>query len=199
VLSITTAPPAAAKLAYGRSSTLLSLAAGRRILCTALSVLTRAAPSPGKCLAVAATPPSASPRANPTPIRETVPGFRPNVRPSSEIARPGRPMSSTGARSTFSPIERRLSPVARPSPSAKTAPRAPIALAEGFGGPGSRLTRPPSWSTVINSGGLPAGRGIDWISAVSRRTEPRPPTFPSKRITPEASPASIIRRSAPGG
>src|SRR3954454_7861446 len=38
-----------------------------------------------------------------------------------------------------------------------------------------------------------------WSSEVSRRTELRLPTFPSKRITPATSPEEIIRRSAFGG
>src|SRR3954470_4585749 len=160
----------------------------------------RAAPRPGKCLAVAATPPMARPRAKPTPSCDTAARVRANVRPSCSIALPGRPMSRTGARSTLSPIEWRLCPVARPSRSAYAAPRAPITRAEGFGGPGSRLTRPPSWSTEISSGWvIDAGRRMAWSWEVSRRTDLRLPTFPSKRMTPPICPEEIIRRSAFGG
>ena len=75
----------------------------------------------------------------------------------------------------------------------KRGPLAPISCAEGFGGPGRRLTSPPSWSTLTRSGSLD-GLGIACSSRVSLRTDLRPPTFSSKRITPEISPVEIIRR-----
>ena len=127
----------------------------------AASVLTRAAPSPGKCLAVAAIPADPSPPAKATAARDTTAGEEPKIRPSRARADPGRATSATGARSTFAPTERSSRPAAAPAARAAAGPACPSADARRAGGPGSRRTSPPSWSTITSSGtSRAAGRGI---------------------------------------
>ena len=129
---------------------------------TPVSVLRGAAPKPGKCLAVAETPPSRSPRAKAAPKRAAAGAVKPKPRPSACGALSGRTTSTTGARSTFMPAARRVAAVARPSARAtEGVPVAPICGALRVGAPGSRFTLPPSWSTMSSSGARsPGGRGI---------------------------------------
>ncbi len=129
-------------------------------MCTApRSVLAGAAPKPGKCLAVAATPPARSPRVKAAPKRATGPALKPKPRPSACRALSGRTTSTTGARSTFMPAARSVAAVARPSARATDGrPLAAIAGALRDGAPGRRCTLPPSWSTMSSSGARrPAG------------------------------------------
>ena len=83
------------------------------------SVLPRTRPSPGKCLAVVATPAWAIPRRNATPCAATVPGSWPNSRCSAPIGAfcwsvPGGTTSITGARFRLTPACRST----RPQPAA---------------------------------------------------------------------------------
>ena len=75
------------------------------------SVFTVAAPSPGKCFAVGATPPSRIPR---TAAR--VRAATPRSSPANErvaMTEPARGTSATGARFTFTPASRSPRPVER--------------------------------------------------------------------------------------
>ena len=108
--------------------------ATRRRRSAAKSVLTLASPRPGKCFAVAATPPFWSPSANATPTSATTPGSSENARP--EMNEPGAGTSSTGARSTLTPDWARYEAVASPSAEdAAASPSAPSCAGERFGGP----------------------------------------------------------------
>ena len=180
-------------------STRLRVPAERRMVAGRRSVLAEVDPSPGKCLAVAATPSDPRPSANAEPIVPTRPAFEPKARCWSAMKPPARATSSTGARSTLIPWERRLLPVAAPWPRARTAPRAPISAALMLGGPGMRFTRPPSWSIeTITGWRSPRGRSVAWIAAVIRRTARFEPMLSSNRITPASSPAAITRSKLAG-
>ena len=77
------------------------------------SVFAPAAPSPGKCFAVAATRPACRPAANAGPTAATVAGSEPNERLPRKLSGDAG-TSSTGARSTSIPSLRRYRPVAAP-------------------------------------------------------------------------------------
>ncbi len=76
---------------------------------------------------------------------------------------------------------------------------APTCFCEITGAPGSRRTRPPSWS-VISSNGADTGlcrcawRNCLITDAIWASLE----TFPAKKITPAARPARICRSRAAG-
>ena len=60
----------------------------------------------------------------------------------------------------------------------------PIVPGDSFGGPsGNRLTKPPSWSVAIKSGGLPPARAAACSPATSARAWERLVTLPPKRMT----------------
>ena len=161
-------------------------------------MLTAAEPIPGKCFAVTATPGRSSAPAKAPPQRETAPGLDPKARRSRPIALPRRATSRTGARSTFTPTPSRLRPVAAPWRLQVPVPARPIWRALIDGGPGSRFTSPPSWSTMIGSGpAIASGRGIDRRRRVIRRTSAREPTLSEKRITPPSRPRRMRRSRSP--
>ena len=90
--------------------------------------------------------------------------------------------------------------MARPSLCATaTLAVSPTWAGERPGGPGRRLTCPPSWSIMISSR-RPSGarRAAAWNEAASRRTWLREPRLRVNRITPPSSPAAALRRRAPG-
>jgi hypothetical protein len=148
---------------------------------------------------VAATPAPCRPRANGIAVLFTAAALRPQARCSESIARPDRPTSSTGARSTFTPIAFMLPPVWEPSFEANAEPFVPATCAETRGLPGRRRTSPPSWSLITKSGAsTAAGLGISCSWRVSAWTSAGPPTFSEKRTTPATSPAEIIWRSWSG-
>ena len=81
-------------------------------------MLPRTRPSPGKCLAVVATPAWPMPRRNATPCAAAVPGSWPNSRCSAPIGAfcwsvPGGTTSITGARSRLTPASPELPPPGR--------------------------------------------------------------------------------------
>ena len=164
------------------------------------SVLAGAAPKPGKCLAVAATPPARSPRVKALPKRAAASTLKPKPRPSACSALSGRTTSTTGARSTFMPAARSVAAVARPS--ARATDGRPVAAISGAlrdGAPGSRCTLPPSWSTMSSSGARrPAGRGVRRSVRVSARTCAGVPRFAPRKMTPAASPRRMRASSARG-
>ena len=111
------------------------------------SVFTVAAPSPGKCFAVGATPPSRIPR---TAAR--VRAAMPRSSPANErvaMTEPGRGTSATGARFTFTPAFRSPRPVERAT--RRTSAGAPWKgwLARGPTCSTVRMS-PPSWSTMTS-------------------------------------------------
>ena len=143
---MTRSTPASIAQRNGAWSIRRSSLAGASIRTAAASVLTSAAPKPGKCLAVAATPPRCRPRTKRVPYTATCAGLVPKPRPSAASAPSGRGTSSTGARSTFMPAARSVAAVALPSASAMAgSPVAAISGGERRGAPGSRFTsaRPP--------------------------------------------------------
>src|SRR6476469_9535148 len=84
--------------AYARRSALRR----RRTVADAKSVLAGAAPRPGKCLSVGATPPAARPEAKAHARARTAPTVLPNARSPRKF--PGTlGTSATGARSTLTP------------------------------------------------------------------------------------------------
>ena len=90
------------------------------------------------------------------PRRATASGSVENARRSRAMKlRRDRGTSSTGARSTFTPSRRRYAPVRRPSARARSSDL--ICGGDTPGGPGSRLTAPPSWSTATSSADPPGG------------------------------------------
>src|SRR4051794_4785689 len=113
---------------------------------------------------------------------------------------PGRATSTTGGRSRLIPTPFSDRPVARPSLRATASlPVRPTAAGELRGGPGSRLTCPPSWSIMTSSGRPPGARpAAACRSATSERTLLRERTLRANRITPPSSPAAARRSSASG-
>jgi hypothetical protein len=167
---------------------------------TASSVLSMAAPRPGKCFAVATTPPAWSPSAKGTAVAATSAALEPKPRSVAAIVPPGRATSSTGARSTLMPKLRRLAAVSRPWARLKAAPRSPISSAEVVGGPSTRMTRPPSWSVMTSSGSPnPGGRLTACRRRISRRPTARLGRLSAKRMRPATLPSRISRTAAAGG
>ena len=117
-------------------------------------------PSPGKCLAVGATPWAAIPVANASPCPATEPGVKPYSRPYTPIgafrrAAPGLgTVSSTGARFMFTPA-RRSCRAHRPAAfRSRPGLHDPCSTAEGIRArpvPCSTCTAPPSWSVATSS------------------------------------------------
>ena len=116
----------------------------------------------------AASPPRTAP-----PSRFTPRAVEPKPRSVSAITPPGRPTSSTGARSTLTPTSRRLRGGAPALPAAEGGPRAPISSAEAVGAPLSRFTSPPSWSTMTSSGSRRCRRPAESPAAGRSAAGPR--------------------------
>src|SRR5882757_1221281 len=153
---ITSCTPASIAALNGASSVSIT---GRalEIVTDCSSVLFGERPRPGKCLTVAAVPPSLRPSEKATTCLATWSGSSPKVRALSvdSVAAPWE-TSATGARSTLTPRPERYSPVDLPSALVALVSSAlPISGGDWFGGPARRLTLPPSWSIAIISGGLP--------------------------------------------
>ena len=162
---ITAAAPAAIAARKGRSS-IWSMRwrdaeTIGRALCESVSV----SPWPGKCLIVAATPVSCTPRTNAALKRATAFGSSPNDR-TLITGLAGLLFTSTaGANATWIPIARDSSPMMRPAACACAAlPVAPIAMllgstvaspprsSPGVNVPPSRRPRPGSTSEATRSG-----------------------------------------------
>ena len=80
---------------------------------------------------------------------------------------------------------------------------APICFSDSSGAPGSRRTRPPSWSVISSSGS--ARSGLSGLTLAWSNWEMTPaiwavlPMLPPKKITPAASPCRIKSSNPAGG
>ncbi len=192
---------------YGASSMLRSWLSGTFRVTGRSSVFWDlvAAPRPGKCLTVAATPLACIAVRNSRPSFDTTPGLLLNDRPNSSMKLPGvRYTSRTGARLTLTPRPCMNVPVRVPSLVAVRCGVAdsPICLAESPGGPSRRRTRPPSWSVISSSGSL-TGLVVAAFAVCSCLTTAAmcafEPTLSLKKITPATRPWLIAHSSSPGG
>src|ERR1700722_17802405 len=117
------------------------------------SVFPRTRPSPGKCLAVVASPPWAMPRMNATPWLPTTAGVGPNSRISCPmgafwLVSAAGTTSMTGAKLRLTPAARNSLPQVRARPRSPAGGSMPCATALGIvekPGPCSAWTSPPSW------------------------------------------------------
>ena len=99
------------------------------------------------------------------------------------------------------PIERSERPVMIPAASAAAGWPAPSSRGDCPGGPGMRLTSPPSWSVAMSRRGLPPATAARCSCATTRRMPAAPVggTLSEKRITPPTSPRSTRWSRLAGG
>src|SRR3954471_8306871 len=156
----------------------------------AVSVFCCTRPSPGKCLSVAVTPcaarPSITAPAAPTTASAVLPYCRSRA-PIGGLAAsvPAGTTSATGARSRFTPASWRGAPVRSASADRSAGGRVPWTRAEGIAsnpGPLSVWTRPPSWSTAIQSPG--PGAAACHVPTVAARSAAGACDRPARKMPP---------------
>src|SRR4051794_29833944 len=198
---MTSLAPAAIALRNGASGAVVTRT-------SASSVERLAAPSPGKCFAVAATRPAWSARTNVAVSCATTLGSLPNERSPRKPRGPS--VSATGARSTSTPARRSADAAPAASLCVRSVPSRPSSPAERYGGAqGRRRIAPPPWSTKTR-GGRPISPVTAWSFAVvaensagvQRCVRMTPPISPARiraRNVAEGGPASALTIVSPAG
>ena len=147
------------------------------------SVFPRTRPSPGKCLAVVASPAAVMPWMNATPWLATTAGVWPNSRISCPmgafwlVSATGT-TSMTGAKLRLTPAARSSSPQVRARPRSCAGGSIPCATALGIvekPGPCSAWTSPPSWLAATKNRAPPVTCG-EVSDCTARVTAPTPAT-----------------------
>src|SRR3984957_9413937 len=147
------------------------------------SVFPRTRPSPGKCLAVVASPAWAMPRMNATPWLPTTAGVGPNSRISCPmgafwLVSAAGTTSMTGAKLRLTPAARNSLPQVRARPRSPAGGSMPCGTALGIvekPGPCSAWTSPPSWLAATKNRVPPVACAED-SDCTARVTEATPAT-----------------------